>query len=352
MQLVQARVVGLGPLHDVTFSFADESGTARKATVVLGGGGVGKTTLLAGIATTRPGHAVAQKQRRAGEPSFVATHWTLGTDDPSRPHPLSVASPNAVLGDADDAALLRRREQALFDRRASEGGFAFVGFSGARWFSRAPVTLGGADRRLLRHDAHAAAPFDDPTRADLTRDAKQALAHPLVSAAVARAANRPSPEASAEAESLERAVRGAVAPLANLAGYGFVGVEPSILEPVFERGPGGPLMGFDEMPTHARHLVAFAALTVRALHAARPAADARLSEGVAVVDDAEIHLDSAARRGLIPALREALPNVQWILATSSPEIALACDASQILALRRLADFDDVRLFEGDLAVVH
>lgn len=353
MQLVQARLVGLGPLVDLTFPFADESGIPRKTAVVLGGGGVGKTTLIAAIASTRPGHAVAQRPRRAGAPAFAVLDWSITTEDPLRPHPLRVASPNAALGEAEDRALLMRREQAVFDRRSAEGGFALIGFSGARWFSRSPILLGGAERRLGRHDPHAAPGFEDPTRADLTRETKQVLAYSVVSAALARdASSRTSPEVRAETELLERAVRGAVEPLANLAGYGYLGVEPATFEPVFERGRRGPLAAFDELPTHARNLVGLAALTVRMLHAAWPGTDARAAEGVALVDDADVHLEAAARRGLVPALREALPNVQWILATSSPEVALPCDAGDILALRRLPESDDVRLYDGELALVH
>jgi hypothetical protein len=247
--------------------------------------------------------------------------------------------------------LLRRREQALFDRRAAEGGFAFVGFSGARWFSRSAILVGGTERRG-RHDPHAVAAFDDPTRADLARETKQVLAYPIISAALARGSSRATPDALSEGERLERAVRGAVEPLANLAGYGFIGVDPATFEPVFERGPRGPLLAFDELPTQARHLVALAALTVRTLQAAWPAVDPRSAEGVAVVDDADLHLEAVARRGLVPALRDALPGVQWVVATSSPDMALPCDASDVLALRRLPESDEVRLYEGDLAVVH
>jgi hypothetical protein len=374
MLLSGARLVGIGPFEDVTFPFADDAGVPRKTAVVLGGGGVGKTTLLAALASTRPGYAVAQRSRRgeAGGSSpppgrgaegerapFVVADWTLAAEDAARPHPLRVASPNASLGEADDVALLRRREQALFDRRAAEGGYALVAFSAARWFSRSAVLLGGPERMAARHDPRgtATAAFDDATRADLARDTKQALSFPVVSAAVARATPRYADEAVAAADSLERAVRAAVAPLARLAGYHFLGAEPTTFEPVFQRveshgGSGSGIAAFDDLPTHARHLVAFAALTVRALHAAWPRADARTAEGVALIDDAELHLDAAARRGLVPALCEALPHVQWIVATSSPDIALSCDAGDVLALRRMPESNEVRLFEGDLAVVH
>jgi hypothetical protein len=356
MQLVQVRIVGFGPLRDVTFPFADEAGAPRKTVVVLGGGGVGKTTLVATVAATRPGHAVAQRSRRPGEPAFVVADWSIAAEDPLRPHALRVASPNAVLGEEEDRALLRRREQALFDRRAAEGGFAFAALSSARWFSRSPVLLGGAERRLGRTDALAGAAgttFEDPTRADLARDTKQVLVYPLIAAALARdLSSRASEGVRADAERLAAAVRGAVEPLANLAGYGYVGVDPQTLEPAFERGPGGPLVPFDELPTQARHLVAFAAVTLRSLAAAWPGADPRTAEGVALVDDADAHLEAVARRGLVPALRASLPNVQWILATSSPEIALPCHAGDVLALRRMPESDEVRLYDGEQALVH
>jgi hypothetical protein len=44
--------------------------------------------------------------------------------------------------------------------------------------------------------------------------------------------------------------------------------------------------------------------------------------------------------------------VQWILATSSPEVALPCDAGDILALRRMPESDEVRLYDGEQALVH
>jgi predicted ATP-binding protein involved in virulence len=140
--------------------------------------------------------------------------------------------------------------------------------------------------------------------------------------------------------------------VARLSGHTFLGVDPSTFEPMFERSTGGPLLAFDDLPVQARTLVAFGALVVRALHGAWPRADAREAEGVVLVDDAELHLDAAARRGLVPALREALPNVQWIITTASADIASACDAGEVLALKRLEGSAQVELYEGELAVVH
>jgi hypothetical protein len=96
MHLLRVRVVGFGPLDDLSFSFADDAGAARKLALVVGAGAVGKTSLLAAIASTRPAHAVALPRTRAGAP-FAVADYALGDDDPPRPHALRVASPNASI---------------------------------------------------------------------------------------------------------------------------------------------------------------------------------------------------------------------------------------------------------------
>ncbi len=180
------RLVGIGPFDDATFVFGGEGLGPRLGTVVIGGASAGKTSLLAAIATTRPGHAVAQLGARAegGAAGHAVCDWILSDDDPPRPHPLRVVSPNAKLDDPEDVALVRRREQTLFDRRASEGGFACVAISGARWFSRTAVALASPDRSVLRYDVRAPASFDDASRADLARETKQALVFASVGAAL------------------------------------------------------------------------------------------------------------------------------------------------------------------------
>src|SRR4051812_46771965 len=200
MRLVSVRLRNVGVFDDTTIRFADGptasamavAGAAldedddsapsppRPVTVLFGADGIGKTTLLTALAVTRPGYALPPAPYPRGPatagapdgPSVVTTEWLLGEDDPERPHPLIVTSPSAVLdGETTDAASARRREQALFDRRAqSDGGFVFVGFSGARWFSRTSNMLSVPERSVLKYDVRHAASFDDPTRADLTRE--------------------------------------------------------------------------------------------------------------------------------------------------------------------------------------
>jgi hypothetical protein len=358
MLLSRLRVHGIGPLGDLTFDFTGSAGEERPraATVVLGGAGVGKTSLLSAIASTRPGHAIVQPRRAtasAADPPHVAGDWLVGDDDPARPHALTIVTPNAMLpGEEDDAALRRRREQAFFERRAHEGGFVLVALSGARWFGRAALHLSAPERTLARWDVRTSASFDDATRADLSRETKQVLAYASIGAALAGETLDASSRAMA---SFDRAVRGAVDELVRPAGYAYLGPDPSTLEPLFRANEGAPV-SFDDLPTGVRHLVAFAALPVRALFAAYAAAptevDPRRAEGVVLIDDADAHLDLAVQRTLVPSLRAALPRVQWIVTTASPAIAQGCDPTEVLALRRLPASPSVELFDGDLARLH
>jgi hypothetical protein len=356
MHLSAVRVVGLGPLEDMVFKFEDSDGNPRKVQVVLGSAGVGKTTLLSAIASTRPGLCAAQARARAGEPAkaaFVVADWSLGDDDPGRPHSLRVASPNAPLIEPDELIQLRRREQALFDRKALERGYALMAFSAARWFSRSPVMLSSPERSVLRYDVRASASFDDAARADLARETKQALSYSAVACALVHAA-RPSGHDPAEAGALElfdQAMRDVVGRLSMLVGYRYVGADPSTLEPVFEAEDGTAVL-FDHLPTCAKHLVAFGALTLRTLQAAYPAADGRQAEGVVVLDEVELHQEPKTQHLIVSTLRDALPRVQWIMTTSSPAVALGCDVSETIALRRMPSSQRVELHEGHLATVH
>jgi hypothetical protein len=341
-------------------------------TVVIGGACAGKTSLLGAVASTRPGHAVAQLIGRsdAGAPGHVVSDWLLGDDDAARPHPLRVASPNAKLDEEEDVSLVRRREQALFDRRAAEGGFAFVAFSGARWFSRTPVALSTPDRTLLRYDVRASASFDDASRADLTRETKQALSFAAIGAALAeqRAAageapfahgGRPSPRSlrpdaaalHARLARFQAAMVEAVSAALEGSGFAYDGLDPARLEPVFSERGGASVL-FDDLPRGLRHAVAFVVLPLRTLCAAYPERDPRAAEGVVLVDDAEAQLPLAHQRTLVPRLRRALPRVQWLLTTASPAVAEGAEIADVIALRRLPGSTRVELYEGASAVLH
>jgi hypothetical protein len=340
MRLASVRLRKVGPFDDVVIRFGpegdDEVTVARPVTVLFGGDGTGKTSIAASLALTRPGHALpplppGRETLADGEPSFVVTEWQLGEDDPERPHGLTVTSPTATLpGETPDAAVARRREQALFDRRAQQdGGFVFVAFSGARWFSRATITLSAPERSILRYDVRQAASFDDPTRADLARETKQVLAY----AAIAEALGHGRAE-HVRFSRFDAAVREAATIALEPFGFTYEGVAPNTLEPEV-RDASGRTLPFDALPRPARHLLAFTVLPLRALFAAYPGSEApREREGVVVIDDVESQQDPALLRVLVSVLRRALPGVQWILTTASAQLALACEAGEVVALRR------------------
>ena len=107
----------------------DPPSAPHPVTVLFGGDGTGKTSLLSALSLTRPGHALPPlplppggapaRGRDGSTPPYVATEWLLGEDDPERPPPLLVTSPSAVLsGESPEGAAVRRREQALFDGRS------------------------------------------------------------------------------------------------------------------------------------------------------------------------------------------------------------------------------------------
>jgi hypothetical protein len=369
MRLLRVQLHNVGPFTDAVLRLtsgpepdSEEAASAapRAVTVLFGGDGTGKTSLLSALSLTRPGHALpplpitstsslsssssSRERALAGDaPPYTATEWLLGEDDPERPHPLLVTSPSAVFpGETPESAAVRRREQALFDRRAQhEGGHVFVSFSGARWFSRVPNMLSVPERSILRYDVRQpSATFDDPTRADLTRETKQVISYAAVASALGRG--------RAEFDHLSRfeaALNEVIDVVLEPFDLVHAGVSPTSLEPQARSARGG-LVPFDAMPRAARHLVAFVTLPLRALFAAYPGSDApREREGVVAIDDAESQQDPALLRALVPLLRRALPNVQWILSTSSTQLALACEANEVVALRRTST-THVELGEG------
>ncbi|MES1179403.1 MAG: hypothetical protein ABUL62_34120 [Myxococcales bacterium] len=337
MKLLQAVLVGVGPFDRLALPFADENGEARPVTVIHGAGGVGKSSVLSAIASTRPGHAVVLPSRpdprEGAAPPFAACDWALGQDEPERPHALFVASPNGRASLNDEAEALRRREQVLFDRLAGEGGYAFLAIPSTRWFSRQPIALSAPARTVARYDVRASVSGDDASRSDLARETKQALAYAAIAAALAPAIPV-AKNAEKRFDLLGEAMHSAVDALLHLVGVSYRGLDPLSFEPLFVKD--GRVLPFDALPTQVRHLAAFAALSVRTLWAAYPDQDPRESEGVIAIDDVDLHQDAQVQQRLLSALRGALPEAQWILTTASPVLAGAADARSVLALRRLA----------------
>jgi hypothetical protein len=354
MYLLRAELHGVGPFDHLELAFCDEHEQPRRMLVLHGGGGVGKTSLLSAIATSRPGHASVQqprtdqqKQVDGSAAAWASADWLLSQDDPERPHPLRVASPNVKLGGPEDRELTRRREQALFDRVAGEGGFAFLSIPATRWFSRQPIAISAPSRGVARYDVKQAVGFDDAARSDLSRDTKQALAYAEIGAALAE--RRPL-EGDMRLDALGPAMHKVIERLVGLVGFNYLGLDAFSWEPMFRAGDGERLP-FDALPTRARHLVAFGALTVRTLWAAYPDRDPRIAEGVVLIDEADLHQDASVSPKLPAALRAALPSVQWILTTHSPLLASGVAAGEVLALRA-GPQGRVELHAGPSATTH
>ena len=130
-------------------------------------------------------------------------------------------------------------------------------------------------------------------------------------------------------------------------GFSYAGVSPLSLEPE-ATDKSGHIVAFDALPRAARHLVAFGALSLRAMFAAYPQSDdPREREALIAIDDIEAQQDPSMLRMIVPLLRHALPNVQWILTTSSTQLAMSCAPGEVVALRR-SDRESVEATEGVL----
>jgi hypothetical protein len=354
MYLLRAELHGIGPFEHLELSFADEHDQPLRMIVLHGGGGVGKTSVLAAIGTSRPGHATVQQPRpeqlRAADGSataWAAADWWLGQDDPERPHALRVASPNVKLLGNEQHELTRRREQALFDRVASEGGFAFLSIAATRWFSRQPIAISAPSRGVARYDVKQAVGLDDASRSDLSRETKQALAYAEIGSALAERRNV---DGDVRLDALGPAMFKVVDNLASLTGFGYLGLDALSWEPTF-RSSDGSRVPFDGLPTRTRHLVAFGALSVRTLWAAYPDRDPRIAEGVVLIDEPDLHQDASVAMKLPAALRAALPAVQWILTTHSPVLAAGAAPGEVFALRAGSE-GRVELHAGPSAITH
>lgn len=345
MRLASLRLVGLPPFSDVTVPFADEDGAPRQLTVVMGGGGVGKTTIIGALMQTRPGYAVALPG--GGEhPPFVVTDWALGMDDPDRPHLLRIATPSAKLSLDEGAEIIRRREQAHFERTAKDRGFALLVLPSSRWFSRQPIAFAAPARTIARYDVRAPVAIEDASRTDLARETKQALAYAAITAALSRDSG------SAAFLRFGEAMSHTVDSLTALVGFSYAGLDPASFEPLFKADDAGQTIPFDALPTRAKHLVAFGALTVRLLWSAYPGRDPLDAEAVVCIDEIELQQDPFVQGTILGCLRSALPRVQWIVTTSSPLVAASVEGREVLALRRLPRAREVQLFAGPEARIH
>lgn len=348
MYLLSLKIVHHSPLRDSTLSFTDETGGPRMLTVLFGGSGAGKTLVLQSIVGTRPGNVMVPVWSRSPHNArpFVTAEWHLGEDDLERPHPLYLASPGATVFDQLEAERMRRAEQAFFEKRSRERGFVLLVLPSTRWFSRTSASV-SPPTRSSRVEQRASLIPDDAVRGDLTRDTKQALAYAEVSLALCLAS--PETRSGPSMELYGAAMKSAVNTLVRLHGYVYSGLSPVSLEPLFVR-EDGQRCPFDSLPKATRHLTAIAALSVRLLWLGYPGVDPRESEAVVCIDEVELSQDRATLTRLLPALRAALPGVQWILSTASPDLAGSADVRDVLTLRW--DNGEVSLSAGAEARVH
>lgn len=348
MYLERIRLVQYGPFGELDLDLTDDEGDPRRLVVIHGEGGTGKSALIEAMAHTRPGKAtpLTPARRRDIETAHAVCDWRLSLENPDRPHPLRVISPNMRFDDSNDLA--RRREQSQYDRAAVQGpGFVFVEIPSQRYFSPASLGLNDPARMMTRYETRSSSLGYESSRPDLTRPCKQALSY----AAISSALNRESGHSRPPADVLGQAMQSAVSAIAELAGYRYVGVDTHSLEPMFETAAGTE-MSFDTLPTQLRHLIAFVAIPIRATWAGHSGADPRITECVVAIDDYELYLSPRAMAGLFGVLRRALPRAQWILTTSSPYAAAAADSDALLTLRREPVTDMVSVYTGHMARTH
>jgi hypothetical protein len=350
--LERLRIAHHGPFDDLECNFLDPTGAPRLLTVVHGDGGTGKSTLIEAVAHTRPGKAtpLSPHKRHGVEEAYAICEWRLGLEDPDRPHPLRVCSPNLratsnANGNGDVGAW---REQSYFDRCAAQGpGFVFVDIPSQRYFSRTSLGLTDPARTVARYDPRNPGATADANRPDLTRPCKQAMSYAAISMALSDTQNA----AWQNTHVLGQAMHAAVDEVAELGSYRYTGPDAHTLEPMFET-PGGGRLSFDELPTQLRHAIAFLVIPIQMTWAGHGGVDPRMTECVVAIDDFELYLAPPVLSGVLAIMRRVLPRAQWILTTGSPHAAAAVHADTLLTLRRAPMSDEVALYSGDLAITH
>lgn len=94
-----------------------------------------------------------------------------------------------------------------------------------------------------------------------------------------------------------------------------------------------------DLPDGFRSTVAWLADLCAAWHRTAPPEETLTSDpekisGIALVDEIDLHLHASLQRALVPRLRAALPNVQFIVTTHSPLVLASFDRAEIVVLDR------------------
>lgn len=343
MRLLRARFFCPEVFGSIELSFEDEDGTPRPVTLLYGGPGTGKTTLITALLHTRPGSVTSAGMRQGDAICHAQCAWSLGMDEPDRQGPLVLCSHNAPLEFATSTPV-QRTEMAFVERLSKDGGFVFVTFSAVRWFSRSSVLLTSIAHTVRKHEVRLTDPLDDAARQDLTREVKQALAYAELQRLVPPLPNQ-------KRDAIGDAMRQVVTELCRVYGIDYLGLDPETLEPSFRQG-GRPHFPFDELPTCAKHALAFGVITLRRIWAAYPDLDPRRGQAVVAIDQVELHQDAAATAALVQTLTALFPDVQWLLTTRSSELLAARSSDEVIALRRAEPDQLVSVNLGIAARVH
>lgn len=102
----------------------------------------------------------------------------------------------------------------------------------------------------------------------------------------------------------------------------------------------GAELGSMDLPDGFRSVLALLADIASGWHELHPDAtsvEGTDIEGIVLVDELDLHLHARLQRMIVPRLRTALPNVQWIVTTHSPYIVGSFDQTEIVLLDRSKD---------------
>jgi predicted ATP-binding protein involved in virulence len=104
----------------------------------------------------------------------------------------------------------------------------------------------------------------------------------------------------------------------------------------------GALLGAIDLPDGYRSTLAWLGDLCAAWHETAPAGTRRSVKpeditGIVLVDEIDLHLHFRLQREIIPRIRKALPNVQFIVTTHSPMILASFDLAEIIVLDERSD---------------
>lgn len=343
MRLSRGRFLCPEVFGTIDLSFDDDDGGPRPLTVLFGGPGTGKTTLLTALLHTRPGCAILAGARPGDLVCYAQCSWHLGMDEPDRQGPLVLSSHNAPLEFAT-LTPVQRTEMAFVERLSKDGGFVFVPFSAVRWFSRSSVLLTSIVHTVRKHEVRLTDPLEDAARHDLTREVKQALAFAELQRLVP-------PLPGQKRDHLGDAMRQVVDVICRLYQTNYLGLDPETLEPCFRNGSRTTLT-FDELPTCVKHGLSFGVIPLRRIWAAYPDLDPRRGQAVVAIDQIELQQEPAIAVALVDVLLALFPEVQWITTTRSYELLAARSPDEVIALRRTDPNHLVTVNLGSAARVH